>query len=164
MNVEMVKKNRYFVVVGALLIQLALGAIYAWSVFTKKLVEPIADGGQFGFTNSETQWVFGVGLATFAVVMVLAGKLQAAKGPRLTAGLGGLLLGTGYVLAGFFGQTFWPQLVFIGLMGGAGIGLAYVCPIAVGMKWFPDRKGLITGLAVAGFGFGATGWIKIAGS
>ena len=56
------------------------------------------------------------------------------------------------------------QLIFIGLVGGIGIGLAYVCPIAVGMQWFPDKKGLITGLAVAGFGFGALIWIKLAGS
>ena len=56
------------------------------------------------------------------------------------------------------------QLVCIGIIGGAGIGLAYVVPIAVGVKWFPDKKGMITGLAVAGFGFGATLWVKLAGS
>jgi MFS family permease len=80
------------------------------------------------------------------------------------AAMGGLLLGLGFVLGGFFGSTFWAQFLFIGIVAGAGIGLGYVVPIAVGVKWFPDRKGMITGLAVAGFGFGATIWVKLAGS
>jgi OFA family oxalate/formate antiporter-like MFS transporter len=155
--------NRWLVVVGALLIQLCLGAIYAWSVFTPKLKAAVADGG-FGFSATQTQVVFAVGLATFAVVMVLAGKWQAKSGPRIVALTGGALLGLGYILARFFGAGFMGQVICIGLIGGAGIGLAYVCPIAVGMKWFPDKKGLITGLAVAGFGFGALIWVKLAGS
>ncbi|MBN2491642.1 MAG: OFA family MFS transporter [Planctomycetes bacterium] len=155
--------NRWLVVVGALLIQLCLGAIYAWSVFTPELNRPIAEGGRFGFSATQTQVVFAVGLATFAVVMVLAGRWQARSGPRIVALTGGLLLGLGYVLGAFLGSSFLGQVVCIGLIGGAGIGLAYVCPIAVGMKWFPDKKGMITGLAVAGFGFGALIWIKLAG-
>jgi OFA family oxalate/formate antiporter-like MFS transporter len=155
--------NRWMVVVGALLIQLCLGAIYAWSVFTPELTKAIADGG-FGFSATQTQVVFAVGLATFAVVMILAGRWQARSGPRVVALTGGLVLGAGYILAKFIGASFAGQVVSIGLLGGAGIGLAYVCPIAVGMKWFPDKKGLITGLAVAGFGFGALIWIKLAGS
>jgi MFS family permease len=153
--------NRWLVVVGAVLIQLALGAIYAWSVFTARLTDP---SGPYAFTASETAWVFSTGLATFAIVMVIAGRWLPRIGPRPLAVTGGLLLGAGYVLAGLFGSGFWAQLFFIGLLGGAGIGLGYVVPIAVGVKWFPDRKGLITGLAVAGFGFGATIWVKLAGS
>jgi OFA family oxalate/formate antiporter-like MFS transporter len=153
--------NRWFVVVGAVLIQLALGAIYAWSVFTARLTDP---AGAYAFTASETAWVFSTGLATFAIVMVLAGRWLPRIGPRALAVAGGLLLGAGYVLGGLFGDSFWVQLLSIGMIGGAGIGLGYVVPIAVGVKWFPDRKGLITGLAVAGFGFGATIWVKLAGS
>jgi sugar phosphate permease len=78
--------------------------------------------------------------------------------------IGGIVLGIGYVLAGLLGRSFAAQLIFIGIVGGAGIGLAYVVPIAVGVKWFPDKKGMIAGLAVAGFGFGATLWVKLAGS
>jgi OFA family oxalate/formate antiporter-like MFS transporter len=220
--------NRWLVVVGAILIQLCLGAIYAWSVFTPALKEtdkaelvkmisptvlglgeeeaaawrkhradigaadkagdpdrkkaaveafdsfarataPTVSGAAwskhyFGFSAAQTQWVFGVGLAVFAVVMVLAGQLQAKIGPRPVTIMGGVLLGLGYVLAGVMGQTFPMQILFIGVLGGAGIGLAYVCPIKVGMAWFPDKKGMITGLAVAGFGFGALIWIKLAGS
>lgn len=152
------EKRRWLVVVGAILIQLSLGAIYAWSVFTKPLVEA-------GWTKTQTQAVFAAGLALFAVVMVLAGRLMPKWGPRKLAITGGLVLGLGYTLAGLFaGTSFWAILFLVGVVGGSGIGLAYVVPIAVGMRWFPDKKGLITGLAVAGFGFGAMLWVKLAGS
>ncbi|MCF6238007.1 MAG: OFA family MFS transporter [Candidatus Marinimicrobia bacterium] len=150
--------NRSLMVFGAILIQLALGAIYAWSVFTPKLVEA-------GLTKSDTQWVFAIGLASFAIVMVFAGKKLASWGPQKLTFIGGMVLGLGYFFAGLFGGTdFWALVLLVGLVGGAGIGFAYVVPIAVGMRWFPDKKGLITGLAVAGFGFGATLWVKLAGS
>jgi len=150
--------NRWMVVIGAVLIQLCLGAIYAWSVFTKPLVEA-------GWTKAQTQGVFAAGLATFAVIMVLAGRLMPKLGPRTVAMAGGVVLGLGYILGGLIGKTdFTGLLILIGIVGGAGIGLAYVVPIAVGMRWFPDKKGLITGLAVAGFGFGALLWVKLAGS
>jgi len=153
--------NRWLVVVGATLIQLALGAIYAWSVFTTRLTDT---AGDYAFTASQTAWVFSAGLATFASVMVLAGRILPRVGPRPLTIAGGLLLGGGYVLGGLFGHSFGIQLLSIGVVGGAGIGLAYVVPISVCVKWFPDKKGLITGLAVAGFGFGATIWVKLAGS
>jgi len=156
--------NRWIVVIGAILIQLCLGAIYAWSVFTKKLTLPIAEGGEYGFTATQTARIFEAGLAIFALVMLFAGRWQGKAGPHKVAITGGVVLGLGYILGGFFGKTFLAQLIFIGILGGAGIGLAYVVPIAVGVKWFPDKKGLITGLAVAGFGFGATIWVKLADS
>lgn len=151
--------NRWLVVVGGILIQLCLGAIYAWSVFTPSLKAA-------EWTGEQTQYVFSTGLASFAVVMVLAGFfLMPRLGPRKLAMLGGLVLGLGYILGGMVGGTDVTKLViFIGLIGGGGIGLAYVVPIAVGMRWFPDKKGLITGLAVAGFGFGATLWVKLGGA
>jgi len=149
--------NRWLVVVGGILIQLCLGAIYAWSAFTKKLtMEP------YGFSAATTQWVFATGLVVFAVVMALfAGKWQKKAGPRIVALSGGIVLGLGYLLAGFSGNNFWGMLLGIGVLGGAGIGLGYVCPIAALAKWFPDKKGLIMGLAVAGFGFGALIWVKL---
>jgi OFA family oxalate/formate antiporter-like MFS transporter len=150
--------RRWPVVVGAVLIQLCLGAIYAWSVFTPTLKDS-------GWSKVQTQIVFSVGLATFAIVMVLAGRRLTKIGPRRLAIAGGLILGVGYAIAGIDGGTnLWLVLLGVGLVGGAGIGLAYVVPIAVGMRWFPDRKGMITGVAVAGFGFGALGWVKLAGS
>jgi len=145
------------VVVGAILIQLALGAIYAWSVFTPSLVAE-------GWSKENTQWVFAIGLASFAISMVFAGKKLNSWGPQKLSWIGGIILGIGYLLAGLIGGAgFWKLLILIGLIGGAGIGFAYVVPIAVGMRWFPDKKGMITGLAVAGFGFGAMLWVKLAG-
>jgi MFS family permease len=154
-------RNRWIIVAGAILIQLALGAIYAWSVFTARLTD---QSGIYAFSASQTAWVFSTGLATFAIVMVLAGRILPKVGPRPLALAGGLLLGVGYIIGGLFGQSFWIQLLSIGVVSGTGIGLAYVVPIAVCVKWFPDKKGMITGLAVAGFGFGATIWVKLAGS
>ena len=149
--------SRWRVVVGAVLIQFCLGAIYAWSVFTPALRDA-------GWSRMQTQIVFSVGLASFAVVMIFAGRRLSTWGPKRLAVAGGLVLGAGYLLASLNGGTgFWTVLLGVGLVGGAGIGLGYVVPIAVGMRWFPDRKGMITGVAVAGFGFGALGWIKVAG-
>jgi OFA family oxalate/formate antiporter-like MFS transporter len=156
--------NRWYVVIGAVLIQLCLGAIYAWSVFTPKLTLPLAKGGMYGFSATQAAWIFSIGLLVFSVVMILSGRMIAVIGPRKLASIGGIVLGVGYILGGFLGTSFFSQLLFIGVIGGAGIGLAYVVPIAVGVKWFPDKKGMVTGLAVAGFGFGATIWVKSAGS
>lgn len=152
--------NRWLVVSGALLIQLCLGAIYAWGAFTGTLQDP---EGPFKYTGEKTSWIFAAGLASFAVVMILAGRLQDKYGPRIIAIIGGLVLGAGYIIAGFTGTSFPLMLLFIGIVGGAGIGLGYVCPIAACVKWFPDMKGLITGLAVAGFGAGAFIFVKLAG-
>ncbi len=147
-----------WVIFGALLIQLSLGAIYAWSVFAKPLQTS-------GWSTADTQWPFTVGLVTFALVMVYAGRKLYVFGPQKLTAAGGILLGLGYLLAGIMGgDSFWPTLIGVGLLGGAGIGLGYVVPIAVGMQWFPDKKGLITGVAVAGFGLGAMIWVKLAGT
>ena len=156
--------NRWYVVIGAILIQLCLGAIYAWSVFTPKLTLAVSEGGTYGFSATQAAWIFSIGLLVFSVGMIISGRMLATTGPRKLASLGGIVLGIGYILGGLFGSSFFAQLLFIGIIGGAGIGLAYVVPIAVGVKWFPDKKGMVTGLAVAGFGFGATIWVKSAGS
>jgi len=143
--------NRWFVVIGALLMQLCLGSIYAWSVFVNPLKE------SYTFTTTETQIIFSVALATFAVVMVFAGRWQDKIGPKKVGIIGAVLLGTGYVLAGFTGGSFLGLVVTIGFIGGAGIGFGYVCPLAALIKWFPDKRGLISGIAVASFGAGA--WV-----
>ncbi len=149
--------NRWVVVAGGILIQLCLGALYAWSAFTARLA-----GEPYGMSAVQSQWIFSLALVSFAVVMALvAGRWQAKSGPRVVALTGGLVMGLGYVIGGLAGTSFWGILIGVGLVGGAGIGLAYVCPIAALVKWFPDKKGFITGLAVAGFGFGALLWIKL---
>ncbi len=156
MSAEQKVMNRWLVVAGAIAIQIALGAIYAWSAFTKPL-----QSDAFGYSKTETQAIFSAGLASFGIVMIIAGRLQQRYPARNIALIGGGLLGLGYILGGF-NDSFIFKLVTIGIIGGAGIGFAYVVPIAVGVKWFPDKKGLLTGLAVAGFGFGAFIWILMA--
>ena len=158
-NPEKNSINRWLVVFCAILVQLALGAIYAWSVFTKSLLEE-----PFSFTAIQTQAIFSAGLLSFATVMIFAGIQMKKLGPKPLLIAGGLILGVGYILGSILGSSFIMQLVCIGIIGGAGIGFAYVVPIAVCIKWFPDKKGLISGLAVAGFGFGAIIWVKVGGS
>jgi MFS family permease len=151
--------NRWVVVIGAILIQLALGAIYAWSAFTTPLQ---GANSEYGFTKTQTQLIFSAGLAAFAIMTIIGGRLMKRYTPRNIALLGGVVLGLGYMLGGLVGASFIGKLATIGIIGGAGIGLAYVVPIATGVKWFPDKKGLVSGIAVAGFGFGAFIWILLA--
>ncbi|UCG04419.1 MAG: OFA family MFS transporter [Candidatus Heimdallarchaeota archaeon] len=152
--------NRNILIIPAVIIQLCLGSIYAWSKFQTALV---SETGVYGWDKLLTQLPFTVGLASFAGFMIFAGRWQDRAGPKKVATIGGILLGIGWFLAGFvdlFGGGnellgfLWVALTY-GLIGGAGIGFAYVCPIAALVKWFPDLKGLITGIAVAGFGLGA---------
>lgn len=154
--------NRWIIVIGGILIQLALGAIYAWSAFTTPLQGTTTSPSQFAFSKTETQAIFSAGLLFFAIFTIVGGRLQLKYGPKKIALLGGTLLGLGYILAGLAGGSFIGKLLCIGVIAGTGIGLAYVVPIATGVKWFPDKKGLVSGLAVAGFGFGAFIWILIA--
>lgn len=156
-------ENRWLVIVGGMLIQLCLGIIYAWSVFTVPLGTPVAEGG-YGFTASQSAWIFSTGLFVFSIFMIISGRLMSFISTRILAVIGGLVLGLGYIIAGFSGGSFAALLFSIGILGGAGIGLAYAVPLKIGISWYPDKVGLVSGLAVAGFGFGATFWIKAAGS
>lgn len=145
--------NRWMIVVGAVLIQLCLGGIYIWSVFRKPLEKAIEDGG-LGLSPSQATLPFSLVLIFFAIATVIGGRWQDKAGPRLVASVGGILLGAGMLLAAF-GKSFPMLAIGYGVIGGLGIGFTYVCPISTGIKWFPDKRGLITGLAVAGFGAGA---------
>ena len=143
--------NRWTIVAGALIVQIILGTVYAFSVFVKPLQM------EFGWDRTTTQWAFSFALVTFAITMIPAGRLQDRLGPRRVASIGGLLLGLSFLLGAFLVSSDRPWMLYLtyGIVGGAGIGFAYVCPIAAAVKWFPDKKGLITGLSVAGFGAGA---------
>lgn len=150
--------RRWPVVLGALIIQICLGSIYAWSIFQTAL-----RGALYTWPSLWTQLPFAAGLASFAGFMIWAGRWQDQIGPRKVATLGGILLGLGYLLASLVDiissgnpliGTIW-LIVTYGIISGAGIGFAYVCPIAALVKWYPDKKGTITGIAVAGFGAGA---------
>jgi len=140
--------NRWLIVVGALMIQLCLGAIYAWSVFRKPLEQ------ELNITSTQASLPFSFVLIFFALATVLGGRLQDRFGPRIVAIIGGVLLALGMILASF-AHSIGMLVLAYGVISGIGIGFAYVCPISAGVKWFPDKRGLITGLAVAGFGAGA---------
>jgi len=156
MSTEQKVRNRWIVVIGAILIQLALGTIYSWGTMTV-FVSPYLNLTMSldpNIVREVTVYIFGVGLLTFAVTMIFAGKLQQKYGPKKIAILGGILIGFGLVLSAFM-TTFIGLLITYGIIFGAGIGFGYVCPIASAGKWFPDKKGFINGIAVAGFGAGA---------
>jgi len=141
-------RNRWIVVIGAILIQLALGTIYSWGTLTV-FISPYLNE-----VKELTVYIFGVGLLSFAITMIFAGQLQQKYGPRNVAILGGVLLGIGVILSSLM-TTFVGLLITYGIIFGAGIGFGYVCPIASASKWFPDKKGFINGIAVAGFGAGS---------
>lgn len=137
------------ILVASVALQLCLGAHYAWSVFAQEL------RGHFGFTMVQCQVIYASFHLMFTVVLVAGGRLTDRVGPRWVALAGGVLFSIAYAVAGWDEPTFLRLLVCIGLLGGTGVGLAYLCPIATAQKWFPDRKPLVTGVAVAGFGLGA---------
>ncbi|MGB9599555.1 MAG: L-lactate MFS transporter [Myxococcota bacterium] len=152
------KFNRWLVVVGALLIQISLGAIYIYSVFKPALKDKFPD-----WSATDLALPSQLVLAFFALSMIIFGRIQDKLGPRKIATLGGIFLGVGLIIASFANNLFLFVLGF-SIIGGIGIGAAYVCPIATCVKWFPDMRGLITGLAVAGFGAGALVFTPVAKS
>lgn len=128
--------------------QLAFGSVYGWSVF----LNPLRD--LYGASRAEVGFTFTLTLVTLGLTAALGGALQARLGPRRAATLAGLLYGAGVALSGFTPSL--PALYLTyGVLGGVGLGLGYIVPLAVLIPWFPDRRGFITGLAVAGFGSGA---------
>ena len=129
--------------------QIALGAVYAWSVFRTPLAT------QFGWTIAEVTLTFTISIFVLGVAAFFGGLWLNRKGPRVVAITGGVLYGLGVFLASFSANKLWWLYVSYGLIGGLGLGFAYIVPVAVLVKWFPDRRGLIAGIAVGGFGAGA---------
>lgn len=146
-------RRGWVVTVAGMGLNLALGILYAWSVFSKQLVEAVDRGG-FGWTKTQATMPYTVAIACFALMMVPAGRLQDRLGPRLVASLGGVLTGVGLVVASFAGPgAVAPAVLGFGLLAGTGFGLGYAAATPAAVKWFPpEKKGLITGLVVAGFG------------
>lgn len=147
----------YVVLAASIVIQVCLGSVYAWSVFVPSLTD------SYGLTQAQSQIIFGTTIAVFTLSMVFAGKLQSRLGPTPVAFTGGVLFGAGYLFSSFSDGTFIPLLLGIGVVAGAGIGFGYVCPIATCIQWFPEKKGLVGGIAVAGFGGGAVLLSALAG-
>jgi OFA family oxalate/formate antiporter-like MFS transporter len=144
--------NRWLILVAGVLVQLAIGAVYAWSVFSKALQSDEA----FGWSKAQATVPFEVAIGMIFLGSYIGGRLQDRRGPRSVALSGGVIYSIGVVLASFAtADSFWLLVLGYGVLGGFGLGMAYIVPIAMLQKWFPDKPGLITGIAVAGFGFGA---------
>lgn len=140
--------SRWWRVTGALLMNLPLGALYAWSIFTLPLEK------EFGWTRTQTSWVFTLAVFVLGVSFILAGWLQDQHGPFRVSVAGAVLYSLGWVLATFSRNLPWLYLT-MGVTLGFGSGFGYATPIPVLSKWFPDRRGLAVGLAVAGYGGGS---------
>jgi len=129
--------------------QMALGAGYAWSVFRIPLNK------EFGWSISAVSLTFTISWFCLGATSVLGGFWLNKSGPRLVAMVAGLLWGGGVFLASFAANKLWLLYISYGVIGGFGLGMGYIVPVAVLVKWFPDRRGLITGIAVGGFGAGS---------
>src|SRR4029077_2751796 len=149
--------NRWLPVVGGVMLNMALGTFYAMSVFMLPLEK------EFGWTRAQTSWVTTIGLSLLTAWFVVAGYIQDRRGPKLVAAVGGSLFSLGLFLASYT-QSLTMFYLTAGVMTGTGSGFGYVVPTAVGAKWFPDRRGLVIGMMVGGYGAGSGVFGPIASS
>ncbi|MEZ4599423.1 MAG: OFA family MFS transporter [Syntrophotaleaceae bacterium] len=153
--------NRWTIAIMATLLQVALGTVYAWSFWQKPLVNT------YGWTNVQAAWAFSAAIFFLGVGAAIGGiKMAQGKIPaKVLAMTGGTLFGVGYLIAAYALSIHSLALLYLGygLIGGLGLGMGYVTPVSVAAKWFPDKKGLITGMVVMGFGFGALLMAKVLG-
>jgi len=149
--------NRWWRVVGGLSMNLALGSLYAWSVFVAPLEK------EFGWKRADTSMIFTIAVFVFGLSFILAGRLQDKKGPFWISVIGGVLVSVGFFLSAWTTTLAWVFFWF-GAIGGIGNGFGYATPIPVMAKWFPDKRGLAVGLAVAGYGGGSAIFGPLAGN
>ncbi len=144
-------QNRWAIAVAGTIAMICLGTVYSWSIFTQPLI------ASFGWSNTTTTWAFALAIFFLGVGAILGGRWQDRSGPRVVAVSGAVLWGIGNILAGLgtahFG-AWWIYLTY-GVIGGLGLGIGYITPVATVTKWFPDKRGLGSGMVVMGFGLGA---------
>lgn len=143
--------NRWLIAIMGTMLQLCLGTVYAWSYFQKPLCQT------YGWSNTQVAWAFSTAICFLGLAAAWGGMNLAKIGPTKLAMGGGALFGIGYLLGAFALHSKSLVLLYIGygVIGGSGLGLGYVTPVATAAKWFPDKKGFITGMVVMGFGLGA---------
>src|SRR5438552_278435 len=142
-------RSRWVIATAGVFLQIVLGAVYAWSVFRIPLSK------QFGWSISQVTLTFTISIFVLGFAAFFGGLWMNRKGPRVVALTGATLYGLGVFLTSFSANKLWWLYLSYGFIGGLGLGLGYIVPVAVLVKWFPDRRGLITGIAVGGFGGGA---------
>jgi OFA family oxalate/formate antiporter-like MFS transporter len=142
---------RWWVAAMATLLMVCLGTVYAWSYFQK----PICDA--YGWSNSQVSLAFSLAICFLGLAAAWGGARLAVLGPARLSVLGGILFGVGYLAGALALHLRSLPLLYLGygVIGGTGLGLAYVTPVATVAKWFPDRKGFATGMVIMGFGLGA---------
>ncbi|MGB7843707.1 MAG: OFA family MFS transporter [Salinimicrobium sp.] len=145
------EKNRWLIAASAVGIHLSIGSVYTWSVYTKPLITEI------GWGLKETQFTFSIAVFILGISAAFLGHFLEKKGPRRAGILAAIFFGIGIIGSGVavLFKSIYLLYLFYGLFGGIGLGLGYIAPISTLIKWFPDRPGLATGLAVMGFGFAA---------
>ena len=140
--------NRWWRIVGGLSMNLALGAVYAWSIFVRPLE------AEFGWTRAQVSTVFTILVFVFGLTFIAGGRLQDKKGPFMVSVIGAVLNAIGFFMCAWTTTTTWI-FFWLGVVAATGQGFGYATPIPVMAKWFPDRRGLAVGLAVAGYGGGS---------
>src|SRR5471032_3371287 len=141
--------NRWVIAAAGVVMQVALGAVYAWSVFRIPLTQ------SFGWTIPQVTFAFTIAIFVLGFAAFAGGLWMRRAGPRQVAMAAGSVYGLGVFLASLAGDRLWWLYCSYGVMAGTGLGLGYIVPVATLVKWFPDKRGMITGIAVAGFGAGA---------
>jgi OFA family oxalate/formate antiporter-like MFS transporter len=141
--------NRWLIAVAGVVMQVALGAVYAWSVFRIPLAQ------SYGWTVSQVTLAFELAIFMLGFASFAGGLWMKRVGPRPVGIVAGLCYGTGVILAGCARGHLGLLYLSYGVLGGIGLGMGYIVPVATLIKWFPDKRGMITGIAVAGFGAGA---------
>jgi MFS family permease len=153
------KYNRWYVPIAALSIHLCIGQIYAFSVFNKPLTKVIGITEQIpeDWKLTELGWIFTIALFTLGASAATFGKWVERVGPRKTMFVAALCFSSGFLVSalGIYLHQLWLLYVGSGLLGGMGLGLGYISPVSTLIKWFPDRPGMATGMAIMGFGGGA---------
>jgi MFS family permease len=143
--------NRWLIAAAGMIVMICLGTAYSWSSFTQPLI------ASFNWSNQTTTWAFAVAIFTLGWGAVIGGRWQDSVGPRTVTIVGVILWGVGNLLAGLGTSHLgapWLYLTY-GVIGGFGNGMAYITPLAMVTKWFPDKRGLAGGIVVMGFGLGA---------
>ena len=151
--------NRWFVPIAALCIHLCIGQIYAFSVFNKPLTKVIGISEQLpeDWKLTELGWIFTIALFVLGASAATFGKWVERVGPRKTMFVAALCFSSGFLISalGIYLHQLWILFLGSGLLGGIGLGLGYISPVSTLIKWFPDRPGMATGMAIMGFGGGA---------